>query len=85
MLNFSKEKMAKYLKFDEDTHTVQIIGDATTEILKYSIDDNKFDVKKLYENFLICVYEAVNELSERSSENNFEYLTVDWNPCKGKR
>ena len=81
MLSFSKEKIAKYLKFDEDTHIVQIIGDAPTEILKYSIDDNKFDVKKVYENFLICVYEAVNELSKRSSENNFESLSVDWKPC----
>ena len=87
MLSFSKEKTAKYLKFDEETHTVQIIGDAPTEILKYSIGNNKFDVKKVYENFLRCVYEAVNEMSKRPSENNFESLSMDWKPCtfKGKR
>ena len=44
MLSFSKEKMAKYLKFDEGTHTVKIIGDAPLEILKYS-DENKLDVE----------------------------------------
>ena len=55
MLSFNKEKMAKYLKFDEVTHTVQIIGDAPTEILKYSDGNNKLDVKKVFENFLKCV------------------------------
>ena len=68
MLSFSKEKMAKYLKFDEDTHTVQIIGDPPAEILQYSDGSNKFDVKKVYENFLRCVYEAVNEMSKHPSE-----------------
>ena len=86
MLSFSKEKMAKYLKFDEDTHTVQIIGDAPQEILNYSDDCNKFDVKKVYENFLKCVHQAVDEMSKNHSENNFESLSLDWKPCtfKGK-
>ena len=86
MLSFSKEKVAKYLKFDKVTHTVQIIGDAPTEILKYSDGSNKFDVKKLYENFLRCVFQAVNEMSH-SSEYTFEYLSLDWKPCtfKGKK
>ena len=86
MLSFSKEKMAKYLKFDEDTHTVQIIGNPPPEILNYSDDSNKFDVKKLYENFLRCVYQAVDEMSH-SSEHNFESLSLDWKPCtfKGKK
>ena len=78
--------MAKYLKFDEKTHTVQIIGDAPTEILKYSDGSNKFDVKKVYENFLKYVYQAVNEMSKSPSEYNFESLSLDWKPCtfKGK-
>ena len=80
MLSFSKEKMAKYLKFDEDTHTVQIIGDAPEEILQYS-DENKLDVKKIYENFLICVHETVIEMSENPSEYIFESLSMDWKPC----
>ena len=79
--------MAKYLKFDEVTHTVQIIGDAPTEILKYSDGSNNLDVRKVYENFLRCVYQAVNEMSKKNSENNFESLSMDWKPCtfKGKR
>ena len=77
--------MAKYLKFDEKTHTVQIIGDAPTEILKYSDGSNKFDVKKVYENFLKCVHQAVTEMSQNPSEYNFESLSVDWKACKGKR
>ena len=81
MLSFNKEKMAKYLKFDEVTHTVQIIGDAPTEILKYSDCNNKLDVKKLYENFLKCVYQVVKEMSKKSSEDIFESLSVDWKPC----
>ena len=87
MLSFSKEKMAKYLKFDEVTHTVQIIGDAPTEILKYSDGSNNLDVKKIYEHFLRCIYLAVNEMSKNPSENIFESLTIDWKPCtfKGKK
>ena len=80
MLSFSKEKVAKYFRFDEDTHTVQIIGDAPPEILKYS-DGSKFDVKKLYEQYLRCVYQAVSEMSENPSEENFESLSMDWKPC----
>ncbi len=56
--------MAKYLKFDEDTHTIHIIDDAPTEILKYSDGNNKFDVNKVYEHFLGCVYQAVNEFRD---------------------
>ena len=81
MLIFSKEKVAKYFKFDEDTHTVQIIGDAPSEILEYSDGGNKFDVKKLYEQFLRCVYQAVSEMSKNPSEDNFESLSTDWKPC----
>ena len=82
MLSFSKEKMAKYLKFDEETHTVLIIGNAPADILKYSDGNNKFDVKKIYENFLRCVHQAVDEISK----NLFESLSLDWKPCtfKGK-
>ena len=85
MLIFSKEKMAKFLKFDEDSHTVQIIGDAPPEILNYS-DGSKFDVKKLFEQYLRCVYQAVSEMSKSPSEGNFESLSMDWKPCtfKGK-
>ena len=81
MLSFSKEKVAKNFKFDEGTHTVQIIGDAPPEILYYSDDINNFDVKKLYEQFLRCVYQAVNEMSKNHSEENFESLSMDWKPC----
>ena len=81
MLSFSKEKMAKYLKFDEDTHSVHIIGDAPTKILKYSDSNFKFDVKKVFENFLKCVYQAVNEMSKNPSEYNFESLSLNWKPC----
>ena len=81
MLSFSKEKVAKYFRFDEDSHTVQIIGDAPPEILKYSDESNNFDVKKLYENFLQCVYRAVSEMSKNPSEENFETLSIDWIPC----
>ena len=80
MLSFKRNEMAKYLKFDEATHTVQIIGDAPPEILQYSVE-NKLDVKKIYENFLSCVYKAVNEMSQNHSENNFESLSMDWKPC----
>ena len=80
MLSFRKE-VAKYFKFDEYTHTVQIIGDAPPEILKYSDGSNNFDVKKLYDNFLRCVFQAVNEMSKNSSEENFESLSMDWKPC----
>ncbi len=80
MLSFNKQ-IAKYLKFDEVTHTVQIIGDAPSEILKYSDDNNNFDVKKLYENFLICVYQIVKEMSKNPDENVFECLSMDWKPC----
>ena len=81
MLSFKKEKVAKYFKFNEDSHTVQIIGDAPPEILKYSDGSKKFDVKKLYEQFLRCVYEAVNEMSKNPSDENFESLSMDWKPC----
>ena len=81
MLSFSKEKVAKYFKFDEDSHTVQIIGDAPPEILKYSDGRNNFDVKKLYEQYLSCVYQAVSEMSKNSSEDNFESLSMEWIPC----
>ena len=81
MLSFSKEKVAKYFKFEEDSHTVKIIGDAPPEILKYSDGSNNFDVKKLYENFLRCVYHAVHEISKNPSEDNFESLSMDWQPC----
>ena len=81
MLSFSKEKVAKYFKFDEDSHTVQIIGDAPPEILEYADARKKFDVKKLYEQFLICVYQAVNEMSKNTSEEKFESLSMDWKPC----
>ena len=80
MLSFKRSKMAEYLKFDEDTHTVQIIGDAPPEILEYS-DRSKFDVEKLYEQYLRCVYQAVNEMSKNPSEENFESLSIDWKPC----
>ena len=78
MLSFKKEKVAKYFKFDEDTHTVQIIGDAPPEILEYSDGSNNFDVKKLYENFLQCVYQAVSEMSKNPSEDNFECFDGHW-------
>ena len=81
MLSFSKEKVAKYFKFDENSHTVQIIGKAPPEILKYSDGSNNFDVKKLYDKFLRCVYQAVNEMSKNPSLENFESLSVDWKPC----
>ena len=81
MLSFSKEKVAKYFKFDEDTHTVQIIGDAPPEILEYADGNKKFDVKKLYEKYLRCVYEAVNEMSKNPSNENFESFSMDWKPC----
>ena len=77
MLSFSKEKVAKYFNFDEVSHTVQIIGDAPPEILEYSDGSNNFDVKKLYEQFLRCVYQAVSEMSNNPSEENFESLSVD--------
>ena len=80
MLSFSKEKVAKYFKFDEDSHTVQIIGDAPPDILKY-LDGSKFDVKKLYEQYLRCVNEAVTEMSKNPSDENFESLSMDWKPC----
>ena len=76
--------MAKYLKFDEDTHTVQIIGDAPQEILKYSDGSKKFDVKKIYENFLRCVYRAVIELSKNPAKCIFESVSMDWKPCTFK-
>ena len=81
MLSFSKEKVAKYFRFDEDTHTVQIIGDAPPEILEYSDGSNNFDVKKLYEKFLRCVHQAVGEMSKNPSVENFESLSMDWKPC----
>ena len=94
MLIFSKEIVAKFFQFDEDSHTVQIIGYAPTdnrrgvekdpvleEILKYSDGSSNFDVKQLYENFLQCVYQAVNEMSQNPSEENFESLSMDWKPC----
>ena len=81
MLSFSKEKVAKYLKFDEDTHTVQIIGDAPPEILEYADGRKNFDVKKLYEQYLRCVYQAVSEMSKNPSEEKFESLSMDWKPC----
>ena len=81
MLSFSKEKVAKYFKFNEDSHTVQIIGDAPPEILKYSDGSNNFDVEKLYEQFLRCVYQAVHEMSKNPSKENFESLSIDWKPC----
>ena len=81
MLSFSKEKVAKYFQFDEDSHTVHIIGDAPPEILEYSDGSNNFDVKKLYERYLRCVYQAVNEMSKNPSLENFESLSVDWKPC----
>ena len=81
MLSFSKEKVAKYLKFDEDTHTVQIIGDAPPEILEYSDGSKNFNVNNLYENFLQCVYRAIHEMSKNPSEENFESFSMDWKPC----
>ena len=81
MLSFSKEKMAKYFRFDEDSHTVKIIGDAPPEILEYSDGNNIFDVKKLYEKYLSCVYQSVNEMSKSPSEENFESLSMYWKPC----
>ena len=81
MLSFSKEKVAQFFKFDEDNHTVQIIGDAPPEILQYSYGSNNFNVKKLYEQYLRCVYQAVHEMSKNPSEDNFESLSMDWQPC----
>ena len=80
MLSFSKEKVAKYFKFDEDSHSVQIIGDAPPEILKYA-DGSKFDVKKLYEQYLRCIYQAVSEMSKNPSQEKFESFSIDWKPC----
>ena len=81
MLSFSKEKVAKYFKFDEFTHTIQLIGVPPPEILMYSDGYKKFDVKKLYENFLRCVYQAVNEMSKNPSDDNFESFSMEWIPC----
>ena len=81
MLSFSKEKVAKYFRFDEASHTVQIIGDAPPELLKYADASKNFDVKKLYEKYLRCVHEAVDEMSKNPSEENFESLSMDWKPC----
>ena len=81
MLSFKKEKEAKYFKFNEDSHTVQIIGDAPPEILEYSDGSKNFNVNKLYENFLQCVYRAIHEMSKNPSEENFESFSMDWKPC----
>ena len=37
--------------------------------------------KKLYEQYLRCVYQAVNEMSKNPSEETFESLSMDWKPC----
>ena len=81
-----KKRVAEFLKFDEETHSVEILPNAPGSILSYS-DGNKLDVTKLFNNFLTSVYHVVDSLSrdtEFLSDHNLEKLSVGYTPCISK-
>ena len=53
-----KKKVAEFLKFEKETHSVVILPNASDSILPYS-DGNKLDVTKMFNNFLTSVYHIV--------------------------
>ena len=89
-----KKRVAEFLKFDEHTHSVQILPNPPGQedwevfqsILSYS-DGNKLDVTKLFNSFLTSVYHVVESLSrdtEFLSDHNLEKLSVGYTPCISK-
>ena len=81
-----KKRVAEFLKFDEETHSVEILTNAPGSIMSYS-DGNKLDVTKLFNNFLTTVYHAVESLSldtEFCSAHNLEALSIGYTPCISK-
>ena len=85
MLSLEK-KMAEFLKFDEETHSVEILPKAPDSISSYS-DGNILDVTKLFNNFLTSVYHVVESLSldtDFCSAHNVETLSVGYTPCISK-
>ena len=81
-----KKRVAEFLKFDEETHSVEILPNAPASILSYS-DGNKLDVRKLFNNFLTSVYNVVESLSldtEFCLTHNLETLSVGYTPCISK-
>ena len=81
-----KKKVADFLKFDEETHSVEILPNAPGSIFSYS-DGKKLDMTKLYNNFLSSVYHVVESLSldaDFCSAHNLETFSVVYTPCVGK-